>query len=156
FDLGLIGFEPDRLQDILKGVGSGGLTDPDSVPEITDQPVSRPGDIWLLGNHRVGCGDSTSAVDVMPVLAGSQPHLMVAGPPYGVGYDPSWRARRNLSSDRLAQGKVLNDDRADWREAYPFLFSPGEAEPLRLEATAATGETDSAVEEVGFEPSVPP
>src|SRR4029077_8814293 len=77
FDLGLIGFEPDRLQDILKGVGSGGLTDPDSVPEITDQPVSRPGDIWLLGNHRVGCGDSTSAVDVMPVLAGSQPHLMV-------------------------------------------------------------------------------
>jgi DNA modification methylase len=124
FDLGLIGFEPDRLEDILKGVGSSGLTDPDSVPEITDQPVSRPGDIWLLGNHRVGCGDSTSAVDVMPVLAGSQPHLMVADPPYGVGYDPSWRARRNLSSDRLAQGKVLNDDRADWREAYALF--PGD------------------------------
>jgi DNA modification methylase len=125
FDLGLIGFEPDRLEDILKGVGSSGLTDPDSVPEITDQPLSRLGDIWLLGNHRVGCGDSTSAVDVMPVLAGSQPHLMVADPPYGVGYDPSWRARRNLSSDRLAQGKVLNDDRADWRQAYALF--PGDA-----------------------------
>ena len=124
FDLGLIGFEPDRLEDILKGVGSSGLTDPDSVPEVTDQPVSRLGDIWLLGDHRVGCGDSTSADDVTPVLAGSQPHLMVADPPYGVGYDPSWRARRNLSSGRLAQGKVLNDDRADWREAYALF--PGD------------------------------
>ena len=124
FDLGLIGFEPDRLEDILKGFGSSGLTDPDSVPQVTDQPVTRLGDIWLLGDHRVGCGDSTSADDVTPVLAGSQPHLMVADPPYGVGYDPSWRSRRNLSSGRLAQGKVLNDDRADWREAYALF--PGD------------------------------
>src|ERR1700730_12127398 len=49
---------------------------------------------------------------------------MVADPPYGVGYDPSWRARRNLSSGRLAQGKVLNDDRADWQEAYGLF--PGD------------------------------
>jgi hypothetical protein len=49
---------------------------------------------------------------------------MVADPPYGVGYDPSWRARRNLSSGRLAQGKVLNDDRADWPEAYALF--PGD------------------------------
>jgi hypothetical protein len=56
FDLGLIGFEPDRIEDILKGAGSSGLTDPDSLPEITDLPVSGPGDIWLLGEHQVGCG----------------------------------------------------------------------------------------------------
>jgi DNA modification methylase len=118
FDVGLIGFEPDQLETVLAGLGSSGLTDPDSVPEVPDKPVTRPGDIWVLGDHRIGCGDSTSAVDVTPVLAGSEPHLMVADPPYGVGYDPSWRARRNLSSGRLAQGKVLNDDRADWREAY--------------------------------------
>jgi DNA modification methylase len=105
-------------------MGSSGLTDPDSTPEVPDRPVTRLGDIWLLGDHRVGCGDSTSAADVMPVPAGSQPHLMITDPPYGVGYDPSWRARRNLSSDGLAQGKVLNDDRADWREAY-VLF-PGD------------------------------
>jgi DNA modification methylase len=89
---------------------------------VPDQPVTRLGDIWLLADHRVGCGDSTSAADVTPVLAGSEPHLMIADPPYGVSYEPSWRARRNLSTGKLAQGKVLNDDRADWREAYA-LFS---------------------------------
>jgi hypothetical protein len=125
FDVGLIGFEPDQLETLLAGLGSSGLTDPDSIPEVPDQPVSRLGDIWLLGNHRVGCGDSTSAADVTPVLAGSQPHLMVADPPYGVGYEPSWRAHRKLGNGKLAQGRVLNDDRADWREAYALF--PGDA-----------------------------
>ena len=124
FDLDLIGFEPDRLQEILAGLGSSGLTDPDSVPEAPDQPVTRPGDLWLLGDHRVGCGDSTSAADVELVLAGSQPHLMVTDPPYGVGYDPSWRARRGCGAGKLARGKVLNDDRADWRQAYALF--PGD------------------------------
>ena len=122
FDLGLIGFDPDQLETILAGLGSSGLTDPDSVPEVPDQPVSRLGDIWLLGDHRVGCGDSTSTADVTQVLAGSEPHLMITDPPYGVSYQPSWRARRNRSNGKLAQGVVLNDDRADWREAYA-LFS---------------------------------
>jgi DNA modification methylase len=124
FDLDLIGFEPGQLETILATLGSSGLTDPDSIPEIPDQPITRPGDIWLLGDHRVGCGDSTSGADVAQVLAGSEPHLMVADPPYGVSYEPSWRARRNLSTGRLAQGKVLNDDRADWREAYALF--PGD------------------------------
>src|SRR3984893_10897907 len=121
FDVGLIGFEPDQLETLLAGLGSSGLTDPDSIPEVPDQPVSQLGDIWLLGNHRVGCGDSTSVADVTPVLAASEPHLMIADPPYGVGYEPSWRARQNLSTGKLAQGKVLNDDRADWREAYELF-----------------------------------
>src|SRR6516165_6832042 len=105
FDLDLIGFKPDRLQEILAGLGSSGLTDPDSVPEPPDQPVTRPGDLWLLGDHRIGCGDSTSAADVEPVLTGSQPHLMVTDPPYGVGYDPSWRARRGCGAGKLARGR---------------------------------------------------
>jgi DNA modification methylase len=124
FDLDLIGFEPYRLQEILAGLGSSGLTDPDSVPEAPDQPVTRPGDVWLLGDPRVGCGDSTSAVDVELVLAGSQPHLMVTDPPYEVGYDPSWRARRGCGTGKLARGKVLNDDRADWQQAYALF--PGD------------------------------
>jgi hypothetical protein len=124
FDLDLIGFEPDRLQEILAGLGSSGLTDPDSIPDAPDQPVTRPGDVWLLGDHRVGCGDSTSAADVELVLAGSQPHLMVTDPPYGVGYDPSWRARHGRGAGKLALGKVLNDDRADWRQAYALF--PGD------------------------------
>src|SRR5215472_2211805 len=121
FDLDLIGFEPDRLEEILAGLRPGGLSDPDSVPEVPDQPVTGPGDMWLLGDHRVGCGDSTNAANVEPVLAGLQPHLMVSDPPYGVGYDPSWRARHRVGSGKLAQGKVLNDDRADWRQAYALF-----------------------------------
>src|SRR5947207_9759431 len=97
FDLDLVGFDPDQLETILAGLGWSGLTNPDSVPEVPDQPVTRLGDIWLLGDHRVGCGDSTSAAGVASVLAEAQPHLMVTDPPYGVGYDPSWRGRRNLS-----------------------------------------------------------
>jgi DNA modification methylase len=124
FDLGLIGFEPDQLKTILAGLGSSGLADPDSVPEVPDQPVTGLGDVWLLGDHRIGCGDSTSAADVAPVLAGSEPHLMITDPPYGVGYDPSWRARRGLGAGNLARGKVLNDDRSDWRDAYALF--PGD------------------------------
>jgi DNA modification methylase len=124
FDLDFIGFDPDELQKILTGLGSSGFTDPDSVPEVPDQPVTRLGDIWLLGNHRVGCGDSTSASDVSSVLAGSEPHLMIADPPYGVSYDPSWRGQRKLSTGKLARGKVLNDDCAEWRAAYALF--PGD------------------------------
>jgi DNA modification methylase len=124
FDLDLIGFEPDNLQTILAGLGPSGLTDPNSVPDPPEQPVTRHGDLWLLGEHRVGCGDSTSAADVAPVLAGCEPHLMVTDPPYGVDYDPSWRARRGCGIGKRAQGKVLNDDRADWREAYALF--PGD------------------------------
>jgi hypothetical protein len=121
FDLELIGFEPDRLEDILAGLDSSGLTDPDSTPEVSENPVTQSGDIWLLGDHRIGCGDSTSAADVEPVLTGSRPDLMVTDPPYGVDYDPSWRACRRVSSGRLARGKVLNDDRADWQQAYELF-----------------------------------
>jgi DNA modification methylase len=121
FDLGLIGFDPDQLAAILAGMGSSGLTDPDSVPDVPDQPTSEPGDIWELDDHHVACGDSTSASDVAQVLAGAKPHLMVTDPPYGVGYEPSWRARRRPNAGKLARGRVLNDDRADWREAYALF-----------------------------------
>jgi ParB-like nuclease domain len=103
FDLGLIGFEPDQLRDILAGSGADRLRDPDSSPEVLDQPVSGPGHVWVFGDPRVGCGNSTTVVDVAAVLAGSEPHLMVTDPPYGVGYDPSWRARRVLNTGKHAE-----------------------------------------------------
>jgi DNA modification methylase len=124
FDVGLIGFDPDQLETILAALGSSGLTDPDSVPEAPDQPVTEPGDIWQLGDHRVGCGDSTNPADVAVVLGDSNPHLMIADPPYGVSYDPCWRARSNNGFGKLARGKVLNDDRANWRDAYALF--PGD------------------------------
>ena len=80
FDLDLIGFEPDRLEQILGGLGRAVWAIPTDIP---NRPVTRPGDVWLLADHRVGCGDSTNATNVDPVLAGSQPHFMVSDPPHG-------------------------------------------------------------------------
>jgi DNA modification methylase len=121
FDLGLTGFDPDQLDSILASLGSGGLTDPDAVPELGERAVTQPGDTWLLDGHRVRCGDSTDPTDVTEALGGAAPHLMVTDPPYGVSYEPSWRKRRGLGSGKHATGKVPNDDRADWREAYALF-----------------------------------
>ena len=121
-DLSLIGFGEDELASLLAD-GAEGLTDPDAVPEVPADPVSRPGDAWVLGRHRLVCGDSTDAAVVARALDGVTPHLMVTDPPYGVEYDPAWRNRAGLSATRRT-GKVENDDRADWREAWALF--PGE------------------------------
>jgi len=121
FDVGLIGFSDDELAAILAD-RTEGLTDPDDVPETPAEPVSMLGDVWLLGRHRLCCGDATSEVDVSLALAGVKPHLMVTDPPYGVDYEPTWRVDRGLSQAR--RGSVTNDGRSDWRDAW--LISPSE------------------------------
>ena len=98
-----------------------GLTDPDEAPPVPVEPVTKPGDVWLLGRHRIVCGDSTAQSDVDKALAGVKPHLMVTDPPYGVKYDPNWRKDAGVSSAGAATGVVLNDDRADWREAWALF-----------------------------------
>lgn len=124
FDLSLTGFDTEEVGALLSR-GNAGLTDPDDVPDVPEAAVSRPGDLWLLGRHLLLCGDSTNAADVEKVLAGVKPHLMVSYPPYGVDYDPEWRLRAGVAvKGELATGKVLNDDRADWREAWSLF--PGD------------------------------
>jgi hypothetical protein len=115
FDLGLTGFDAEEIGRLLVDAADG-LTDPDQVPEAPETPVSRPGDLWVLGRHRLVCGDATDPAAVGRVLAGVRPHLMVTDPPYGVGYDPEWRNRAGVSTTERT-GRVENDDRADWREA---------------------------------------
>lgn len=122
FDLSLTGFDTDEIA-ALSSLGAAGLTDPDDIPETPEALVSRPGDLWILGKHRLVCGDSTDATVVGTVLNGVKPHLLVSDPPYGVSYDPSWRDKLGTDA-RLAKGKVLNDDRADWREAWALF--PGD------------------------------
>ena len=117
FDLELTGFDGDELSGLLADKTEG-LTDPDDVPDTPEIPVTVKGDLWICGNHRLLCGDSTVETDVAAVLAGVKPHLMVTDPPYGVEYDAS--AARAVSTDS-ARGKVLNDDRADWREAWALF-----------------------------------
>ncbi|MGD9507000.1 MAG: site-specific DNA-methyltransferase [Geminicoccaceae bacterium] len=124
FDLALTGFDLDEIAGLMN-VGRRGLTDPDDVPEPPVVSTSRAGDLWHLGSHRLLCGDSTDATDVERVLARVRPHLMVTDPPYGVSYDPTWRQEAGLADGlSIAKGKVLNDDRADWREAWALF--PGD------------------------------
>jgi len=99
-----------------------GKTNPDEVPETPADPVTKPGDLWILGEHRLLCGDATSAEDVARLLGGATPALMVTDPPYGVDYDPAWRAREaekgNIAYAATRVGEVTNDDRVDWSEAW--------------------------------------
>lgn len=119
FAVDLVGFNPDELADLLVE-SNAGLTDPDEVPEAPETAVSRLGDIWVLGDHRIGCGDSTNGPTVAKVLNGVVPVMMVTDPPYGVEYDPEWR-NASLKKSSLAVGKVMNDDIADWRAAWALF-----------------------------------
>ena len=123
FALDLTGFADDELARLLANPTEG-LTDPDAIPEAPAEPVTQEGDVWILGNHRLICGDSTKAETVEKLLGSVKPHLMVTDPPYGVEYDPEWRERAGVNTATAAKGKVLNDDRADWREAWALF--PGD------------------------------
>ena len=122
FDLSLLGFDDNELATIL-AEETEGLTDPDEVPDVPDDPVSKEGDVWILGRHRLMCGSSTVATDVEKLLDGIEPHLMVTDPPYGVEYEPSWRnnvvGAPTLKPSNRAMGIVENDDNADW-SGKPF------------------------------------
>jgi DNA modification methylase len=117
-DLNLIGFGADEVAALLGG--KEGLTDPDEAPAPEEHAVSRLGHAWVLGAHRLVCGDCTDRTAVELALAGARPHLMVTDPPYGVEYDPAWRNRLAGGATKRT-GKVLNDDRADWRQAWALL-----------------------------------
>ena len=129
FDIDLLGFSATEFAD-LTATGDDGLTDPDDVPETPARAVTQAGDVWLLDGHRLVCGDCTDPAVVGACLGRERPHLMVTDPPYGVEYDPAWRhtAKRStgerLSIGAHSMGKVTNDDRADWREAWALF--PGD------------------------------
>ena len=121
-DLDLTGFDESELDKILVEAIEG-LTDPDEVPEVEDDPVTDPGDLIELGRHRLICGDSTDPDHVSKVMGEIKPLLMVTDPPYGVNYDPAWRQQRgvNKAGPGAATGVVLNDHNADWRETWSLF-----------------------------------
>jgi DNA modification methylase len=126
FALDLIGFtveELDALMAPLDDAAEGDADGEDDIPDPPADPVTQPGDLWILGQHRLLCGDSTVATDVERLLGGAKPHLLVSDPPYGVQYEPEWRNEAGVSTTSRT-GKVANDDRADWREAWALF--PGE------------------------------
>jgi DNA modification methylase len=150
FDMDLVGFSDEELEGMLEEIEGPQLGDAvdgeDDVPEPPAEPVSVLGDLWVLGNHRLLCGDSTLATDVERVLGGVKPLLMVTDPPYGVEYDPSWRNQAGAASTKRT-GKVLNDDRADWREAWALF--PGDVAYVWHGALHATTVAESLID-TGF------
>ena len=139
-DLGSLGFETKDLNALLRY----GAADPreEETPPPPDVPVSRLGDLWCLGPHRLLCGDATDAAAVKRLLAGVVPHLMVSDPPYGVMYDPDWRNRAGAAETKRT-GKVMNDDRADWREAWALF--PGDVAYVWHGALHATTVAESLI-----------
>lgn len=87
FDLGLLGFDDAFLDDLLQDEPIDGLTDEDAVPEVPEQPKTVLGDVWVLGNHRLMCGDSTSINAVEKLMGGTIPNAIITDPPYGIGID---------------------------------------------------------------------
>lgn len=149
-DLTITGFSLDEIANITDA--RAGLVDPDDVPPPPAIPFTQPGDMWLLGDHRLICGDSTVPETVARLLGDAKPHLMVTDPPYGVEYDANWRNEVDRANGKpygdRAVGKVSNDDRADWSPAW-MLF-PGNTAYI-WHAGRHASEVQRSLEAAGFE-----
>ena len=119
-----VGFDEDDLDALLEELAEGGSElDDDGAEEPPEKPVTQPGDCWVMGEHRLLCGDSTSQRDVATLFGGLRPDLMVTDPPYGVSYQPTWRQDAGLAEGGKT-AEVANDDRVDWTAAWSLF--PGD------------------------------
>jgi DNA modification methylase len=118
FNLDITGFDADALAEIMAGeeTTADGNTDDDSVPEVSATPISRPGDVWELGNHRLVCGDATDPKSYELLMADAHADMVFTDPPYNVDY-------ANSAKDKM-RGKdrpILNDNLGDG--FYDFLLA---------------------------------
>ena len=132
FDLSLTGFDSKEIDDLLLKEEP----EEDATPPLPDSPITRTGDLWLCGAHRVLCGDSTNAEDVARLLGDRKPFLMVTDPPYGIQLDSAWRDRAGLNghgpneagymkhrTSGHTETTISGDTRADWSEAFALVPS---------------------------------
>lgn len=147
FDIALTGFTGEQLNLIL--ADGDDIEGEDDIPEL-GPAITKLGDLWILGDHRLVCGDATIASDVERVLSGVKPHLMVTDPPYGVEYDAGWRNKALRENGKViggrAIGRVTNDQNADWREAWAlfpgdvaYVWHGGVASGVVAESLAVNG-----------------
>jgi DNA modification methylase len=134
YDLSLTGFDPKELDDLL--IAPEADERANATPPLPDNPVSRLGDLWVCGSHRVLCGDATSPEAVAKLLGERKPSLLVTDPPYGIELDSEWRDRAGLNSCGPAEASYMKhrteghtettisgDTRADWSEAFELVPS---------------------------------
>lgn len=105
FDVGLLGFDGAFLDGLLSPEPSAGLTDPDDAPEIPPDPVTRQGDLWVLGQHRLLCGDSTDLAAVQRLMDGGLADVLITDPPYNVNYEGSTKAKLKIKNDSMQDGQ---------------------------------------------------
>ena len=137
YDLDLVGFDDEELARLLAGQeATTGLTDEDAIPEVLARPATRLGDIWLLGKHRLICGDCTQHDVVASLLGDTKPQLLITDPPYGIQLDSEWRDRAGLNGCGPAEASYMkhrtaghtntsisSDTRADWSGAFELVTS---------------------------------
>jgi len=124
FDIPIIGFSEDALAEIMDPGVTDGLTDPDAVPEPPDEAITQPGDIWVLGNHRLMCGDSGSEADLDRLLDGSTIDLVAMDPPYNVKVEPR-------SSTAIAAGNSSHPDLSQKMHHQGFDVARGATDPKK-------------------------
>lgn len=125
FNTELTGFSVEEICDLWPADEPEVFCDEDDCPEAPAEPITKLGDVWLLGDHRLVCGSSTIQSDVDKLLNGQSPNTMITDPPYGVKYEADWRAKAKgrKKTEREESSNLMNDDEADWYDAY-VLF-PG-------------------------------
>lgn len=147
FDLSVLGFSDDELGLFLDdgmGIDASGLTDDDQVPEPPIEPTSKRGDVWLLGKHRVMCGDSTSLDDVSVLMAGGTADLLITDPPYNVAYEGGTADALTIMNDNMSNGEFrqfLRDVYASadsvMRPGAAFYIWHADSEGLNFRGAAA-------------------
>lgn len=148
YSLELTGFGLDELCELMPDDMPEAFCDEDDCPDVPEESITKLGDVWLLGDHRLLCGDSTVATDVERLLNGQHPNTMVTDPPYGVKLDMSWRDTAIPNGRKSNKNLVKNDDRADWYDTY-VLF-PG-AIAYVWHASAFTDVVMTNLRDAGFE-----
>ena len=149
-DLDLTGFDAPSIEELLATKEESQVdAEPktDKAAELQVKWKTEKGQLWKLGEHRLLCGDSTNAKDVERVLGDDKADIMVTDPPYGVNYDPSWRAEAGMTVNENKLGKVQNDDIADWTPAWQ-LFDGDVC--YVYHAGAKAGTVQQSLEDSGF------
>ncbi len=119
FDLDLLGFDDVELDDLLTSLDDDEAAALDeNIPEVQENPVSRTGDIWIMGEHRLLCGDSTSEADMKKLMAGELADMVFTDPPYNVNYGDTAKDKLRSKGGAKAGRKIMNDNLGDDFEAF--------------------------------------
>jgi DNA modification methylase len=119
FEVGLTGFSDDEIQALLDVEVVEGNTDPDEIPEAPVDPITKPGDVWILGNHRLMCGDSTSIDAIKCMMAKDTADLLLTDPPYNVAYTGKTNDALTIKNDSM--------DDASFRQFLRDVYSTADA-----------------------------